>query len=87
MLNTESAELGSVVTQEPAQQLPLNGRNFSQLGVLVPGANSGAVGSIRRAGKTTDRAEVTPDSMDSRQTRLALTLVARPNFSSIHMPR
>jgi hypothetical protein len=50
LLNTESAELGNVVTQESAQQLPLNGRNFSQLGVLVPGANSGAVGSIRSSG-------------------------------------
>src|ERR1700733_2770006 len=50
LLNTESAELGNVVTQESAQQLPLNGRNFSQLGVLVPGATSGAVGSIRSSG-------------------------------------
>jgi hypothetical protein len=50
LLNTESTELGNVVTQESAQQLPLNGRNFSQLGVLVPGANSGAVGSIRSSG-------------------------------------
>lgn len=50
LLNTESGELGNVVTQDSAQQLPLNGRNFSQLGVLVPGANSGAVGSIRSSG-------------------------------------
>jgi Carboxypeptidase regulatory-like domain len=50
LLNTESTELGNVVTEESAQQLPLNGRNFSQLGVLVPGANSGAPGSIRSNG-------------------------------------
>jgi Carboxypeptidase regulatory-like domain len=50
LLNTESTELGNVITQESAQQLPLNGRNFSQLGVLVPGANGGAPGSIRSNG-------------------------------------
>jgi hypothetical protein len=50
LLNTESSELGNVITQESAEQLPLNGRNFSQLGVLVPGANAGAVGSIRSSG-------------------------------------
>jgi Carboxypeptidase regulatory-like domain/TonB dependent receptor len=50
LLNTESSELGNVVTQESAQQLPLNGRNFSQIGTLVPGANSGAPGGIRTSG-------------------------------------
>jgi hypothetical protein len=50
LLNTESSELGNVVTQESAQQLPLNGRNFSQIGTLVPGANGGAPGGIRTNG-------------------------------------
>src|SRR5579872_3826966 len=30
LLSTESTEIGNVVTQETAEQLPLNGRNFSQ---------------------------------------------------------
>jgi Carboxypeptidase regulatory-like domain len=50
LLNTESSELGNVVTEESAQQLPLNGRNFSQIGTLVPGANGGAPGGIRTSG-------------------------------------
>jgi hypothetical protein len=50
LLNTETSELGNVITQESTQQLPLNGRNFSQLGVLVAGANSGAPGGIRTNG-------------------------------------
>src|SRR5580658_3536869 len=37
LLSTESTEIGTVVTQETAQQLPLNGRNFSQLMLLSPG--------------------------------------------------
>ena len=41
LLNTETTELGNVINQESTEQLPLNGRNFSQLGYLVPGTNQG----------------------------------------------
>jgi hypothetical protein len=47
LLNTESNELGQVIPQRTIDQLPLNGRNFSQLALLVPGSNPGAVGGIR----------------------------------------
>jgi hypothetical protein len=50
VLNTESTELGNVISQSSTQQLPLNGRNFSQLGLLVPGTNPGPVGGIRTQG-------------------------------------
>ena len=50
LLNTESTEIGNVISQESAQQLPLNGRNFSQLALLVPGTNPGPVGGIRTQG-------------------------------------
>ncbi len=50
LLNTESTELGSVLTEHSTQQLPLNGRNFSQLALLVPGTNPGPVGGIRTQG-------------------------------------
>ena len=50
LLNTESGEIGSVIAQRSIEQLPLNGRNFSQLGLLVPGTNPGAVGDIRVQG-------------------------------------
>jgi hypothetical protein len=32
LLNTETTELGNVINRESTEQLPLNGRNFSQLG-------------------------------------------------------
>src|SRR5437868_958831 len=35
LLNTESTEVGNVLTEHSTQQLPLNGRNFSQLALLV----------------------------------------------------
>lgn len=50
LLNTESTELGNVLTEHSTQQLPLNGRNFSQLALLVPGTNPGPVGGIRTQG-------------------------------------
>lgn len=40
LLNTESNTLGTVVGTERIEDLPLNGRNFMQLGLLAAGANS-----------------------------------------------
>ena len=50
LLNTQTTEVGNVITQHTVQQLPLNGRNFSQLALLVPGTNPGPVGGIRTQG-------------------------------------
>ncbi len=50
LLNTETTDVGNVINQESTQQLPLNGRNFSQLGLLVPGTAPGPVGGIRTQG-------------------------------------
>jgi hypothetical protein len=41
MLNTETVAQGTVVGEEKISSLPLNGRQFMQLTLLVPGANSG----------------------------------------------
>jgi hypothetical protein len=41
MLNTESVAQGTIVSQEKILSLPLNGRQFIQLALLVPGANGG----------------------------------------------
>lgn len=37
LLQASSSELGTVVSERPIQQLPLNGRNFTQLLILTPG--------------------------------------------------
>ena len=39
MLQASTAELGTVITSKPVMDLPLNGRNFSQLLTLTPGAS------------------------------------------------
>lgn len=40
IVNTQSSAVGAVVEQRQISDLPLNGRNFSQLITLAPGANS-----------------------------------------------
>jgi len=40
-LNTESVAQGTVISEEKIVQLPLNGRQFISLALLVPGANAG----------------------------------------------
>lgn len=41
LLNTESAASGTNITEEKILSLPLNGRQFIQLALLVPGTNAG----------------------------------------------
>jgi uncharacterized surface anchored protein len=45
ILQTESASVGTVISQEKIVRLPLNGREFQQLALLVPGAVPAAPGS------------------------------------------
>src|SRR4029077_21063906 len=47
VLNTENAAQGTVISQDKIPSLPLNGRQFLQLALLVPAANPGG----RRAHK------------------------------------
>ncbi len=41
LLNAETASQGTVIGEEKIHSLPLNGRQFLQLALLVPGANGG----------------------------------------------
>ncbi len=50
LLHPDSAELSNVIERHPMEQLPVDRRNFSQLGLLVPGTNPGPIGGIRTQG-------------------------------------
>lgn len=39
LLESQSSSIGSVVSQQQVNELPLNGRNFVQLAILTPGVN------------------------------------------------
>jgi hypothetical protein len=50
MLQTEGATLSGVIDSQKIAELPLNGRNFVQLALLVPGVNTGQPGAGRGGG-------------------------------------
>ena len=53
-VQTTTAEISSTISGEEAQELPLNGRNFEQLGSLMPGViNSSPVATMGTGGYST----------------------------------
>jgi outer membrane receptor protein involved in Fe transport len=46
LVDTETSSLGEVVEGKQLSELPLNGRNFTQLALLSPGVTKGAYGSV-----------------------------------------
>ncbi len=44
LVQSDSSELGTVVSERAVRELPLNGRNFSQLVYLSPGVTAGQIG-------------------------------------------
>ena len=50
LLQTEQSSVGSVVDRQKIIEFPLNGRNFVQLGLLLPGVNTGDDGTAAGGG-------------------------------------
>src|SRR6185437_141982 len=58
LLESESSSIGTVVAQQMVNQLPLNGRNFTQLATLSPGVigvGSSATGTIQGGSRPDDK--------------------------------
>jgi hypothetical protein len=54
-LQSQSATVGTLVTEQSVQELPLNGRNFISLAVLPAGASEGAPNFIASGTRADDR--------------------------------
>src|SRR6266852_1575020 len=56
-VNTESSSMGKVIEGRQVTELPLNGRNFTQLALLTPGVTRGAYGDLASGGGSGTNAE------------------------------
>ena len=96
-LQADSSSLGSLVTQQAVEDLPLNGRNFVQLAQMAPGANEGPSDSIGSGTRAADRRQTSAlsingqsdlannqmiDGIDNNDAVLGL-LGARPSIEAI----
>ena len=67
-LNRDDAAIGGVISEQQVENLPINGRNWAALELLIPGAiNSGSGNqlTIRFAGRGIDDNKVTFDGVDA----------------------
>jgi len=57
LIDTTTSSTGEVIQGRQVTELPLNGRNFSQLALLTPGVTRGAYGDISSGGTSGNAAE------------------------------
>lgn len=62
LLEPTTTELGSVIGQKSVHDLPLNGRNFSQLLILTPGVSSISTGQGAKVGDQDGTTSAIPNS-------------------------
>jgi len=87
LVESTNASIGAVIDTQKITQLPLNGRNFTQLALLVPGANTGAPGAVNGGGFSVGGARSEQNAFqidgtsnsDSYQNRISVT----PNIDAI----
>jgi hypothetical protein len=88
-VQTENATVGTAVTREQTAELPLNGRSFLQLDLLIPGAQStvsgsnlsGEGGSIEVHGMREDSNYFWVDGMDNTTQAIGEYVVNVPPFT------
>jgi hypothetical protein len=57
LVDTATSSMGEVIQGRQVTELPLNGRNFTQLALLTPGVTRGAYGDIASGGSSGTNAE------------------------------
>jgi hypothetical protein len=96
-LQTDSSELGGLITTQAVRDLPTNGRNFMDLATLAPGANSGPAISQQSGQRIDDRRQSAAisangqglatnnyllDGMDNNERNIA-TIIVRPSVDAL----
>jgi hypothetical protein len=96
-LQTDSATVGSLITTQATQDLPLNGRNIIQLTQLTPGASEGPVNALTNGTRPDDRRQTSTivangqnfdtnnfvlDGMDNNE-RMVQTIVVKPSVDAL----
>ncbi len=84
LLQTNESSVGSVIEFKQVQQLPLNGRQFLQLAMLVPGATQSAPGSRQASerGTVSSALNVNGNREASNLFLIDGTLNTDPNFNT-----
>ena len=57
LVNTSDATIGATIESDQVSELPLNGRNFSNLALLTPGVTRGAYGDNASGGGSSNQTE------------------------------
>jgi len=97
LLQTDSAVVGGLISNEAVQDLPVNGRNFIKLVQLAPGANEGPQSSLSGGTRPDDRRLTSTvsangqtdtsnnyllDGMDNNE-RMIGTIIVKPSIDSL----
>jgi len=96
-IQTDSSSIGSTLTSQPVEDLPLNGRNFINLVQIAVGVNNGPGNAVNSGAQPSDRRQTSAfsansldpsannlmvDGMDNNE-RLIATIGVRPSIDSI----
>ena len=75
LVDTSDATIGATISGEQVTDLPLDGRNFTQLALLTPGVTRGNYGDIASGGGSSNMAETIRDNESGNAALSILSLI------------